>query len=111
MTDTFGLVMIEALACGTPVAAFPLEGPIDIITDPRAGSLDENLVVAIENALRCDRADCLRFSERFSWDKMTGQFEEAAVPISSTREFNCPTSETTERDQRTPKGSKHQTMN
>ena len=42
-TDTFGNVMLEALACGAPVAAFPVPGPIDIVTDPRIGVLDEDL--------------------------------------------------------------------
>ena len=45
-TDTFGLVLVEAMACGTPVAAFPVRGPIDVVQDPAAGVLDNDLAVA-----------------------------------------------------------------
>ena len=50
-TDTFGNVMLEALACGAPVAAFPVTGPVDIVTDPRIGVLDEDLRAACLGAL------------------------------------------------------------
>lgn len=51
-TDTFGIVLIEALACGTPIAAHPVIGPIDVVTDSRLGSLDEDLSIAAQNALK-----------------------------------------------------------
>ena len=54
-TDTFGLVLVEAMACGTPVAAFPVRGPIDVVTDPAAGVLDEDLGAAALAALALDR--------------------------------------------------------
>ncbi|MDB5679213.1 MAG: alpha-mannosyltransferase, partial [Sphingomonas bacterium] len=54
-TDTFGLVMIEALASGTPVAAYPVTGPVDVLT-PEVGAMAENLDAAIAQALTCDRA-------------------------------------------------------
>jgi len=72
-TDTFGLVMIEALACGTPVAAFPVPGPCDIVT-PEVGALGEQLDRAIGAALFCDRNACAAYGAQFSWAAATGQF-------------------------------------
>ena len=72
-TDTFGLVMIEALACGTPVAAYPVAGPRDIVTSA-VGALGEELARAIGAALFCDRAACARYGASFSWAAATGQF-------------------------------------
>ena len=72
-TDTFGLVMIEALACGTPVAAFPVPGPVDIVTDD-CGALSEDLERAIGAALFCRRGGCLEHAAGFSWDVATDQF-------------------------------------
>lgn len=81
-TDTFGLVVIEALSCGTPVAAFPVPGPGDIIRDG-AGALDEDLGRAIDTALTCDRADAAALGARYSWTSCTGQFASALtfVPV------------------------------
>lgn len=72
-TDTFGLVMIEALACATPVAAYPVPGPLDILK-PRAGAMSDKLDLAINTALGLDRDDCARFGADFSWDAATDQF-------------------------------------
>ena len=72
-TDTFGLVMIEALACGTPVAAFPVPGPLDILTDA-VGAMSEDLTRAIDAARYCDRAACAAHGASFSWDTATRQF-------------------------------------
>lgn len=72
-TDTFGLVMIEALACGTPVAAFPVAGPKDIVTD-EVGALSEDLDRAIGAALFCERKACARHGESFAWEEATRQF-------------------------------------
>jgi len=66
-TDTFGLVMLEALACGVPVAAYPIMGPLDVITDKRVGCLDEDLAMATTVALRLNRADCRAFATLRSW--------------------------------------------
>ncbi|WP_298355436.1 glycosyltransferase family 1 protein [Rhodoblastus sp.] len=66
-TDTFGNVMIEALACGAPVAAFPVPGPIDVIDDPRVGVLGDDLRLACLSALNLSRADCRRRAARYSW--------------------------------------------
>ena len=72
-TDTFGLVMIEALACGTPVAAYPVAGPVDIVTE-KVGALSENLDRAIAAALFSNRADCEAHAADYSWDAATAQF-------------------------------------
>ncbi|AKM10488.1 glycosyltransferase family 4 protein [Croceicoccus naphthovorans] len=83
-SDTFGLVMVEALACGVPVAGFPVQGPIDIVgpvgrggmneqLNP-IGAVDEDLNAAIARALACNRADCARYGAEFSWDAATDQF-------------------------------------
>ncbi|MBB5987278.1 glycosyltransferase family 4 protein [Sphingobium lignivorans] len=72
-TDTFGLVMIEALACGTPVAAYPVMGPVDVLT-PTSGAMDERLETAVERALTMDRAACAAFGRSFSWRRSAEQF-------------------------------------
>lgn len=72
-TDTFGLVMIEALACGTPVAAYPVAGPRDIVTD-EVGALSEDLDRAIDAALYCDSKTCSGYGAQFSWEAATAQF-------------------------------------
>ncbi len=73
-TDTFGLVLIEAMACGTPVAAFPVPGPLDVVTDPTAGVLSEDLRWAALAALALDRAAVRRFALDYSWERATAQF-------------------------------------
>lgn len=85
-TDTFGLVMLEALACGMPVAAYPVQGPIDLITDPKLGALDENLPAAIDRALGGDRDACRAFAETRSWQRCTDQFFSNLAPFSQFRQ-------------------------
>lgn len=77
LTDTFGNVIIEALASGVPVAAHPVMGPIDILGGTTAGALAEDLRVAALAALDLDPADALARAADFSWDGSTRQFVEA----------------------------------
>ena len=80
-TDTFGLVMIEALASGTPVAAYPVTGPIDVLT-PACGAMDEDLDKAIAKALRLDSSDCIAHGRSFTWEASARQFLDAlAGPV------------------------------
>jgi len=74
LTDTFGLVMLEALACGTPVAAFPVQGPIDVVGGSDVAALDTDLRRAALRALRIDRSSCRLYAQRFSWQAATDQF-------------------------------------
>ena len=80
-TDTFGLVLLEALSSGTPVAAYPVTGPIDVIGDAPVGVLDEDLRAAALKALGIPRAACRAYAEGFSWAASTAQFLAHQVPI------------------------------
>jgi glycosyltransferase involved in cell wall biosynthesis len=80
-TDTFGLVLLEALACGTPVAAYPVTGPIDVIANDPVGALDEDLRAACLRALSADRATCRAHAERFSWAACAARFRDCLVPL------------------------------
>lgn len=79
-TDTFGLVMIEALACGTPVAAYPVTGPVDIVT-PETGGLSETLEEAIALALTRDRGACAAYGRSFTWEVSARQFIAGLHPV------------------------------
>jgi glycosyltransferase involved in cell wall biosynthesis len=81
LTDTFGLVMVEALACGLPVAAFPVPGPLDVIAQDVTGVLHADLRVAITSALRLERSVCAAAAASFSWDAATAQFLAGLAPI------------------------------
>ena len=76
LTDTFGLVLLEALASGVPVAAFPVNGPLDVITDPSAGVLNHDLKAAALAALELDRDAARSFALGFSWENSARQFLE-----------------------------------
>jgi glycosyltransferase involved in cell wall biosynthesis len=73
-TDTFGVVQLEALACGVPIAAYPVTGPSDVIADHPIGVLDENLRVACLKALRLSRQACRSFALTRSWENSARQF-------------------------------------
>jgi glycosyltransferase involved in cell wall biosynthesis len=78
LTDTFGLVILEAMASGAPVAAYPAAGPIDIIPGSGAGALGSNLTEGLREAcldcLKLDRGEVRRFAERFSWRASSEEF-------------------------------------
>jgi glycosyltransferase involved in cell wall biosynthesis len=73
-TDTFGVVMLEAMACGTPIAAYPVTGPIDVIEQGINGIMDEDLNRAIELALRLDRDAVAESSRKYTWTNCTKTF-------------------------------------
>jgi len=74
LTDTFGVVQLEALACGTPVAAFPVTGPLDVIADHPVGALDTDLRSACIRALGISRESCRSFALERSWENSARQF-------------------------------------
>ena len=76
-TDTFGLVLVEAMASGLAVAAYPVPGPLDVVADSGAGVLDEDLGRAVTAALRIPRAAALARAADFSWDRAVDQFAAA----------------------------------
>jgi glycosyltransferase involved in cell wall biosynthesis len=89
-TDTFGLVIVEALAAGTPVAGYRVPGPLDILgadamgtEGPRArvGGVDDDLATAMAAALTADRRDCAAYGRRFSWERSCDQFLAALAPV------------------------------
>jgi glycosyltransferase involved in cell wall biosynthesis len=79
-TDTFGLVLLEALACGTPVAAFPVQGPLDVVGHCDVACLSEDLRGAALRALRIPRERCRTYAEQFSWRAATEQFIALQMP-------------------------------
>jgi glycosyltransferase involved in cell wall biosynthesis len=102
-TDTFGNVIVEALASGTPVAGFPVTGPIDIVGDGVGGVVSNDLRQAALAALHVDRAEAHRRALRYSWQTCATMFLEniraarAAMPLAARAEKfqnNCPPSGT-----------------
>ena len=81
-TDTFGNVITESMASGTPVAAYPVMGPKDVIADGVSGALDENLQEAVTRALACDREQVRQYAQSFSWTASARMFKEIMVATS-----------------------------
>ena len=86
-TDTFGLVLLEAMACGLPVAAYPVTGPIDVLGDSSAGVMHNDLRYACLAALKIDRRAARAHAEKFSWRAATKQFVGHLHPAMHTS--NC----------------------
>lgn len=82
-TDTFGLVLLEAMACGLPVAAYPVTGPIDVLGNSSAGVMNADLRIACLEALKIPRALARAHAEGFSWRASTEQFEMHLKPVGS----------------------------
>lgn len=80
-TDTFGLTMLEAMACGVPVAAYPVTGPKDVVTDGVTGVLDEDLGRAAARALTLDPADCVAHARQRTWARSAAQFLGCLAPF------------------------------
>lgn len=78
--DTFGIVMIEAMACGTPVAAFPVTGPNQVITQGVTGYLDGNLYRAVDHCLKLDRSTVCQASQHWNWANAWDIFHQNLVP-------------------------------
>jgi glycosyltransferase involved in cell wall biosynthesis len=79
-TDTFGLVLLEAMACGVPVAAFPVTGPIDVVRDGVTGALSEDLRAACLGALELSPEACRRHALTHTWEAATQMFAAALAP-------------------------------
>ena len=80
-TDTFGLVMLEAMACGIPVAAFPVTGPRDVVRHGATGFMEDDLHKAFFQALELVGDACIEFAHDHSWERSTDRFLAAQVPM------------------------------
>jgi len=97
-TDTFGLVMLEAMACGVPVAAFPVTGPIDVVSEGVSGCLHEDLEQAVVSALRLCPDACRAYAETFSWQRCADLFLASLVPTHALGRTPGTTSQSTSHD-------------
>jgi glycosyltransferase involved in cell wall biosynthesis len=79
--DTFGIVMIEAMACGTPVAAYPVTGPLDVIEPGVTGFMDHDLATAVHQCMSLNRQQVLAGSQRWSWSQCWHIFRDNLVDI------------------------------
>jgi glycosyltransferase involved in cell wall biosynthesis len=86
LTDTFGNVMIEALSSGVPVAAYPVTGPVDVLTDPASGAMSRDLGLAVETALTLSRDAARAHASKFTWERTADQFFAALVPARRARD-------------------------
>lgn len=80
-TDTFGLVMIEAMSLGTPVAAYPVRGPLDVIEQGLTGVMDENLSKAVESALKIERSTVKANAAKWTWEACWEIFQKNLINI------------------------------
>ena len=81
LTDTFGLVILEAMAAGTPVAGYKAPGPRDIIPGSKSGAVDDDLAKACMEALKCSREDTRKYAEGYSWRACAEQFIDNLEPL------------------------------
>jgi len=80
-TDTFGLVMLEAMASGLPVAAYPVPGPLDIVDGVGVGALNEDLGLAVGEAIRVPRERCREHALKYSWTACAEMFLNNLAPL------------------------------
>lgn len=80
-TDTFGIVMLDALACGVPVAAYPVQGPLDVLIDNQTGCMREDLQEAFFGALELNSQDCRKQALNYAWSNCSAQFLNNLVPV------------------------------
>ncbi|HEX4300194.1 MAG TPA: glycosyltransferase family 1 protein [Gammaproteobacteria bacterium] len=85
-TDTFGLVLLEAMACGVPVAAYPVTGPVDVVTQGVTGFCNEDLETAAIACLELDGKKCRAYAEKFSWKGAAEEFLRNMVPAREASE-------------------------
>lgn len=95
-TDTFGIVMLEAMACGLPVAAFPVTGPVDVVRHGETGILDVDLAKACKRALDLDRRICRGYAESQTWRNSTEQFASHLIARSDSRLLGHPSQTTSD---------------
>jgi glycosyltransferase involved in cell wall biosynthesis len=77
--ETFGIVMIEAMACGTPVAAYPVQGPLDVVDEGITGFMDDNLTTAVHRCLGLSRDKVVEGSQRWSWERAWQIFKDNLI--------------------------------
>lgn len=81
-TDTFGIVLLEALSSGLPIAAYPCPGPIDILTEFGVGFMNENLEQSIRDAIKYGDSDrCRKLAKKYSWEEVSKNFKQNLVKI------------------------------
>ncbi|MGB5742976.1 MAG: glycosyltransferase family 1 protein [Sedimenticolaceae bacterium] len=85
LTDTFGLVMLEAISCGTPVAAFPVTGPMDVLVPGVTGVMHEDLGLAVQRAMMLDRRICREEAKKLGWGVIADQFIDALMPVNGDK--------------------------
>jgi glycosyltransferase involved in cell wall biosynthesis len=82
--ETFGIVMIEAMACGTPVAAYPVQGPKDVIDQGITGFMDKDLKSAVDKCVQLNRTQVWEGSKRWTWEKAWEIFRDNLLPVTSS---------------------------
>ena len=95
-TDTYGIVMLEAMACGVPVAGYPATGTVDVVQEGVNGAIDADLAMAVERALRIPRHSARAYAMTKSWDAVGELFRRELVSSSDAdlrnpREVSVPT--------------------
>ena len=79
--ETFGIVMIEAMACGVPVAAYPCQGPLDVIDQGQTGFMEDNLKIAVTKCLTLNRDEVALSSEKWSWENAWKIFKQNLIEV------------------------------